>query len=370
MLKDREKTGKELIDELARLRGEVERLKRRSPPAGDSGMDEGQSEQQFRMLIEALPDIVLTVDRDGRYLKVLAQRNSLLAAPPSELEGKLIHDSLPREIADQCLAIIQETFDSREGQVVEYELDVIGGHKWFEGRTSPLLEPDGAIRKVLWIARDVTERKQAEEEIKAALAEKEILLKEIYHRVNNNLQIIISLLKLQAGYIADRETRELFQQNRNRITSMAIIHEMLYQAENLANIDFPRYVRKLADYLCYQYSVNPAAIRLEQDIEGIRLNLNTAIPCGLIVNELLSNCLSHCFPEGTEGIIRITMRRSATNEIKLTIENNGISFPEDLSAQDPPSFGLELIHTLARQLGGELEIQRGEWTVFRITFQE
>lgn len=373
-MKDNGKTKEQLIGELIQLRGQVARLEREQDSArfirqskdrNSARIDEG--EEQLRMVVEALPDVVLTVDREGRYLKVMAQKNSLLAAPASELEGKLLHDFLPVDIADQCLDTIRRTFDSRQGQVVEYELDVIGGHKWFEGRTSPLLNPNGPIRKILWIARDVTGQKEAEEEIKTTLEEKEVLLKEIRHRVNNNMQRIISLLKLQAGYITDPETRGLFRQSKNRIWAMSIIHEMLYQSDNLAGIEFKKYIYSLTDHLFSQYPINPGQISLEMDIRDIRLDLTTAIPCGLIINEIISIFLNQSFPKAPpSGVIRITMGRSPADEVELTVTGNGFCFPEENKSS---SFGLELINTLARQLGRGLEVDWGDWTVFRLSFQ-
>jgi PAS domain S-box-containing protein len=373
-MKDKDKSKEQLIGELIQLRQQSARSEsgRKSgksiqsrPEHESSGIDEG--EYQLRMVIAALPDVVLTINREGRYLKVMAQNNALLAAPDYELEGKLIREFLPVDIADRCLEIIGRTFDSRQGQIVEYELDVLGGHKWFEGRTSPLVEPDGTIHKILWIARDVTGRKEAESEIKTALEEKEVLLKEIRHRVNNNMQLVISLLNLQAGYITDPESWELFHQSRNRIWAMAIIHEMLYQSENLAKIDFERYIYSLTNNLFSQYSIKPGQIKLERDIRDVRLDVNKAIPCGLIINEIISICLNQSFPKNkTERGIRVTMRLSAEDEVELIVAGNGLSFPEEIESS---SFGLELINTLAGQLGGALEVDRGDWTVFRISFQ-
>ncbi|MFH1039358.1 MAG: histidine kinase dimerization/phosphoacceptor domain -containing protein [PVC group bacterium] len=359
-------TKKQLLEEVRRLRREVSRLEK----ARETDAAAGIGKAQLRMLVEALPDVVLTLDGAGRYLKMLARRNGLLGALPEELDGKCIHDIIPRETADQCVAIIGKTIESGEGQVVEYELDVIEGHRWFEGRTSPLREPDGSISKVLWIARDVTGRKQAEERIKTALEEKELLLKEIYHRVKNNLQIIISLLKLQAGYVTDSETQELFRKSRNRIASMAIIHEILYSADNLTSVDFNRYIHTLISHLFSGYAIQPGKIRLETDIRDIFLDINTAIPCGLIINELVSSCLDRGCPDHDRGIIRISMRRPAGKGIELSFSSRGGDGPEELVGKKNPSFGRELIETLTRQLGGKLKIERNEWTTLKITFSD
>ncbi len=365
-MKDSALTKKQLLEEVRQLREEVSRLEK----TRKTDTPEEDGETQLRMLVESLPDVVLTLDGEGRHLKVLAQRDGLLLARPEDMRGKLIRDIMPRKTADQCVAIIRQTIASGEGQIMEYELDVVEGHRWFEGRTSPLREPDGSIPKVLWIARDVTERKQAEERIQTALKEKELLLKEIYHRVKNNLQIIISLLKLQAGYVTDDSTQKLFRKSCNRIASMAIIHEILYRADNLAQVDFNLYINSLVSHLFYGYAVGQEQIRLETEIRDIFLDINTAIPCGLIINELVSSCLDLGFPEHGRGIIRITMLRPTEDEIELSFSCRRDGWPKDLIDEKNLSFGMELIQTLTKQLGGELKLERNKWTTVKITFSD
>ncbi len=359
-MKKKKPSREELAREVAGLRRELDLLRERGgePPAA----------VQLEKMFAALPDVVMTLDGEGRYLKVLARSDLLLADRPEKLEGNLIRDFLPPPTAELCLSVIRETIDSAREQTVEYRLETLDGWKWFEGRTSPLPEADGTIEKVLWIARDISARKDAEETLTKALREKDLLLKELYHRVNNNLQIVISLLKLQAGYVGDEATRALLRRNRNRIASMAMIHEILYGSDNLNRIDFGRYLDTLANYLFEQYSVTPGTIRLESEVGEVDFNINTAIPCGLILNELLAGSLEGAGTPPPRGIIRIGIRLLEPGRVEISFARRGENFPEFPPDSPAPSFGLELIQTLADQLGGTLESGGGEWTVWKINF--
>lgn len=351
-----------LRQELARIRGGAEPGPEQPPPPGEPAA------LQLEKMFAALPDVVLSLDGEGRYLKVLARRDELLAARPEELEGKLIRDFLDPEAAELCLAVIAATIESGKEQTVEYRLETLEGWKWFEGRTAPLPEADGTIEKVLWIAREVTARKDAEEAVKNALKQKDLLLKELYHRVNNNLQIIISLLKLQSEYAPDGKTRALLRRNRDRISSMALIHEILYSSQDLNRIDFGRYLETLGRYFFEQYSPAAAAVKLETEAGEISLDINTAIPCGLFLNELLSASLEAPAASPPRGTIRIGILSRQPDRIEIFFARRGENFPDIPPDPDTTSFGLELIQTLADQLGGRLETTGGDWTTWKIAF--
>jgi len=219
------------------------------------------------------------------------------------------------------------------------------------------------------IIEDITERKRAEEEIQASLKEKEVLLDEIHHRVKNNLQVISSLLRLQSGYIEDERYAEMFKESQSRVQSMALIHDKLYQSSDLARIDFGEYIKGLAGALFKSHGSEAARIALKTEVEGIVLGANHAMPCGLIVNELVSNSLKHAFPKGRRGEIRIAMRPTAENELELVVSDNGIGVPEDLDFRNMESLGLQLVTILAEdQLGGQIELDRTGGTRFQIRF--
>jgi two-component sensor histidine kinase len=226
----------------------------------------------------------------------------------------------------------------------------------------------GNAVRMVGITMDATASKQAAEEIKASLAEKEVLLKEIHHRVKNNLQIISSLLNLQSDYVKNHETLEILKVCQNRVTSMALIHEQLYQTEDLAQIDFAEYIENLATNLLTSYERDSDAIALKLNIDDIKLNIDTAIPCGLIINELISNSLKYAFIPGKPGEIFISFHTKPDNYLQLIISDNGIGLPLDLDINNTDSFGLQLVTALTSQLGGTIEINRDIGTQFIIQF--
>lgn len=240
---------------------------------------------------------------------------------------------------------------------------------------------------------EITRRKEAEEGIKASLREKEVLLKEIHHRVKNNLQVVSSLLYLQSERISDPAVLGMLQDSRSRIRSMALVHERLYQAQDLSRIDFSAYVLDLANHLLGSYCLNPSAVTLEVIADDVVLDVNTAVPCGLIINELVSNSLKHAFPShstveadclasagghreggpwrttdsGTDKI-RIELRMDADGQLQLLVADSGVGFPETLDFHNTESLGLLLVNSLVRQLRGTAELNRQNGTEFKIMF--
>ena len=212
-------------------------------------------------------------------------------------------------------------------------------------------------------------RKTAEESLKISLTEKEVLLKEIHHRVKNNMQIISSLLNLQSQSIQDDITRRAFQESQDRIGIMALIHEKLYRSEHLSRIDLAAYVQQLAQNLYQAYGVSPETIALHIEGEGVFLDIDYAIPCGLILNELLSNSLKYAFPGGRRGRIEITLHEK-DERVNLLIRDDGAGFPEGLDFRKNQSLGLQLVNALTRQLDGTIELNRKGGTEFKITFPQ
>ncbi|MCZ6490233.1 MAG: ATP-binding protein, partial [Acidobacteria bacterium] len=218
------------------------------------------------------------------------------------------------------------------------------------------------------LVRDITERKRAEEQIKTSLREKEVLLQEVHHRVKNNLQVIVSLLNLQAARVTDRQTREMFTESRSRVRAIALMHETLYQSKDLSRIDFGEYSHTLAANLFASYGVDPEVISWRINVENGFLGVDTAIPCGLIVSELVSNSLKYAFPAGKHGEICIDFRRDDGNKCILVVKDNGIGLPKEFDLRKLESLGLQLVCTLTDQLDGSLELDCTEGTEFRITF--
>ncbi|MEA1935856.1 MAG: histidine kinase dimerization/phosphoacceptor domain -containing protein [Thermodesulfobacteriota bacterium] len=205
--------------------------------------------------------------------------------------------------------------------------------------------------------------------LKKSLKEKEILLQEIHHRVKNNMQVISSLLNLQSQYVKDKESLEMFKESRNRILSMAFVHEKLYQSEDLTKINFNDYIRSITRHLLRTCSIDPGAVRLNINCSDVFLDINKAVPCGLIINELISNSLKHAFPEGKKGEITIDFHPDRDNRLTLVVSDTGTGFPEDINISDAKTLGLQLISALTDQLKGTLEIERDGGTAFKITFK-
>ena len=262
--------------------------------------------------------------------------------------------------------------DVFKGKTVRWEWYSFINKKTYDLIDTPLNNTDGSISK-LEIFRDITERKQAEEKIKASLQEKEALLKEIHHRVKNNLQIISSLLNLQAVHIHDEFYKNIFQESQNRIRSMVLVHEKLYQSKDLTAINVHDYVNGLLQHLCNLYGVEQKEIAVKTDIENIILDIDTAIPYGLIINELVSNSLKHAFVEpNVDPLLEITIKLHPRrkNETVLIVRDNGVGFPDGLDFKKTNSLGMQLVCTLTEQLSGDIELTRDKGTTFTISLKK
>jgi two-component sensor histidine kinase len=212
---------------------------------------------------------------------------------------------------------------------------------------------------ILYVCRCITERKRAEEKIRASLVEKEILLKEVHHRVKNNMQIVSSLLELQSDSISDERSRVCLRESQNRIRSMALIHERLYQSKNFASIDLGEYIADLSQYLFNSYATESERVSLKIDAGDFALDIGRAVPCGLIINELISNSLKHAFPDGRSGDISVRVS-SEGGWITLQVADTGVGMPAGLDTSNTDTLGLQLVNLLAKQLRGSISFSGGE----------
>ena len=246
----------------------------------------------------------------------------------------------------------------------------------------------GEVQGVFAAARDITERKNAENELRRirdeleirvrertselmkSLAEKELLIKEVHHRVKNNLQIVSSMFELQSTYMKDKKAIIAFMEGRNRVATMALIHEKLYNSGDLSRIRFAEYIEELTSNIFASYGVNSEKIRLNINVGDVFFDINTAIPCGLIINELVSNSIKHAFTDRNNGEINIELHPENNDKYLLTINDNGRGFPPDLDFQKSDTLGLKLVITLTNQLNGTIELDRTAGTKFTIMFSE
>jgi PAS domain S-box-containing protein len=242
--------------------------------------------------------------------------------------------------------------------------------KWVWEKGRGVYTPDGKVIALEGFISDITERKKIEEEIQASLKEKEVLIKEVHHRVKNNLQVIYSLLSLQSGYVHDPQALEMFKECQDRVKSMALIHEILYRSKDLAKVDFGEYVNTLVANLNRSYKSKRARVDIKIDVAQTMLDLDVAIPCGLIINELVSNALKYAFIDRESGVIEILLRQPEEGTYNLIIRDNGVGFPQSIDFKQTVTLGLQLVNTLAEQLDGKIDLNRGEGTEFVITFAD
>jgi two-component sensor histidine kinase len=232
---------------------------------------------------------------------------------------------------------------------------------------SPIESGDGPL--ILCVVRDITERKRAER-VLHSLHEKEVLLKEVHHRVKNNLAVISSLFYLQSTYTHDEPTIRILQESQDRVRSMALVHETLYRSEDFAAADFAQYAATLSEQLLRSHKPISSTIQLSTDLESVPMGIDLAVPCGLILNELLTNALKHAFPEGRGGEVCVALKKRADGTCLLRVADSGVGIPEGFDIDTAPSLGLRLIRSLARQIDGAFELERaGQGTDARLTFK-
>ena len=275
-------------------------------------------------------------------------------------ERKRAEDVLARQAADLLKA--HEILEERDRELAD-TLEQARKYREAQERARELAVINEELKA------EIERRVEAEVRITASLQEKEVLLKEIHHRVKNNLQIISSLLNLQSGYIDDSQTLEMFRESQSRIQSMALIHEKLYQSEDLARVDFAEYVQNLVSFLMRSYGRGAGVVDTEIDVAPVFLNLDTSIPCGLIISELMTNALKYAFPQGRGGKVYVRLQPQEEGMYTLVVGDDGVGFPEDIDFMDTESLGLQLVTTLTDQLDGTIELDRSAGTEFRIVFR-
>jgi PAS domain S-box-containing protein len=321
-----------------------------------------ESEERFRRLLEATEEGIAIHD-NGLILDTNERLAAIFGYELYEIVGMNIVELTAPQSRDNVIKNIISGYDRpfeasairKDGS--QFPVEIIGRAAHYQGKEAKVS-----------IIRDISERIRVEEALRASVAEKEVLIKEIHHRVKNNLQIISSLLKLQSATVKTAEAQKYLKISRDRVQSMAFIHDKLFHSKELTNIDFSGYVRQLTSHLLNSYGVKPDKIKLNLKAENVFLDIDTAVPCGLLVNELVSNCLKHAFPNGMNGEIDIEIVHDSENKINLTVKDNGVGFAGDYHEIRSGSLGLQLIDSLSRQLGGTVSFETQNGTCFSIKF--
>ncbi len=319
-----------------------------------------QAEEKHRALSAAVPDLIMRIDRQGKVLDSNG-RSRVMGLETEGMIGRSLGELLGPELAWRCMEAIRDALRADVVPVFEHRYSTPVGPRDIEVRTVAI-----GPMEVLEIARDITERKQAEETQK-----KDVLLREIHHRIKNNLQVISSLLYLQSQQVGDPRIARIFEENRNRVHAIALIHEKLYQVQSSGGIRFAGYLRDLTNNLFIAYGKGTSQIRLALKVEeNLVLGMNSAILCGMLVHELVSNALLHSFPAGRAGQISVEMEEWQNRRFCLTVADDGIGFPDGFDLNSSSSMGLMLVQLFARQLEAHLELERDGCTRFVISFTE
>jgi PAS domain S-box-containing protein len=328
-----------------------------------------KSEARLRAVLENDIQAFILVDRDYR-IKLLnrvacelawqvscseiEQEGSLLLIVPEAYREKF-KEHIDRALGGE-LVHLEEKVDGEKGEIF-----------WFEFFIAPVLDQKGVVSDAVLSILDITGRKINEEQIRASLNEKEVLLREVHHRVKNNMQIISSLLNLQAKYISDPDVARIFMESQKRVRSMALIHEKLYHSKDLSSVNFSEYLRSLVSYLCHNSGRDSIFCSIKAG--KVMMGVDIAIPLGLIVNELVSNALKHAFPGENQGTVHIELKpvKESKGLFTLSISDDGVGLGEDVKFDESRTLGLQLVKDMVEQIDGTLELKREKGTSFLIT---
>lgn len=370
------------------------------------------SSEYYRVLTDESQDSIFVINRndDVQFINIIAAKQ--LGLRPEQVIGKASATLFPPDIAEHQRAKLQKIFETGAMERFEYLIPFHGSMTWQDIFLIPITNETGEVNSVMGVARDITKRKKAEDSIvelnkilgaeadkllmvnmelkdaqdaglnimedmeserrklDASLKKSGVLLREVHHRVKNNLQIILSLMRLQARAVTDSSYDGIFKDTISRITAISLIHEKLYHSETFAKIGLRDYIRDFVGDLFQTYGVTEGRISLKTDVEAPDIDLDKAIPLGLIINELITNSIKHAFTGDRTGEIRITIQPVSLNELELIVADNGNGIPVELNIRDTKTLGMQLIISLAeQQLRGSIEISRNKGTEVRIRFK-
>ncbi|MGA9118302.1 MAG: histidine kinase dimerization/phosphoacceptor domain -containing protein [Bacteroidota bacterium] len=326
-----------------------------------------RSEKKYRTIFENVQDVFYQTDLQGTITEISPSIMRYSGLTRSRLLGQSFRDLFFTKVDWEELTKLLLA----KGEVTDFEVAFTpqGRQPLFVSvNAHVVLDANDDAVGVEGSLRDITERKRAQERIESTLHEKEMLLKEIHHRVKNNMQVISSLLSLQAAEARDSATREGLIDSQNRVRSMALVHEKLYRSANMSDIDFGEYLKSVIGELARSYLRDNVSYAVE--VDAIHLGIDIAIPCGLIVNELVSNAFKHAFPEGRKGTVKVTLRRKQGGGIQLRIKDDGVGIPADKDPREMTSMGMGIVFALTDQISANVAVERDDGTTFIVDFKE
>ncbi|RFT15697.1 MAG: diguanylate cyclase/phosphodiesterase (GGDEF & EAL domains) with PAS/PAC sensor(s) [Candidatus Saccharicenans subterraneus] len=328
-----------------------------------------ESDNYYKALLEATPDMVVITDTDG-YITYASESTARFLG--YNMAEELLGKNNQELFAPEDLEKIQQagSFIGEYGFLGPIIASVVkkSGEKRTVEINSSQVRISGQLVAYIGIMRDITERLNLENELRQILIEKEILIREVHHRVKNNLQLIHSLLRLQAQYHSSSEVRIALKDTLGRIRSIALIYESLLRSTRLDRIHLDRYLEKIVSHALSLYRQDGREIRIEQRLDEVQVDLALAHPCGLIVSELISNALKHAFNGRKEGTIRISLEKANGRQVVLTVSDDGKGLPENFDPKGSTSFGWQIIHDLVKQLKGTMSCKSGQGTEVRVIF--
>lgn len=327
------------------------------------------SEARFRAILAAEPECVKVVGPSGRLLEMNPAGLVMLEADTvDEVRARPLADFVVPQDRDAFNRLFETVIGGGSGRLEFQIVGLRGTRRWLETYATPLQE-GAEDRNMLAITRDISETKRTEAALRSSLREKEALLKEVHHRVKNNLQVVASLLRLEGRRVDDPSTVSVLDQMQGRIQSMALLHEALYRSGDFARVDLASYIRQLTSQIMRSASARVGSVALRLELASVMVDIDQAIPCGLIVNELASNSLKHGFPEGRTGELRIRLSHPPSGSpLVLSVSDDGVGLPRDFEARRARSLGVQLVSDLARQLQGDLTIGPGPGAMFEVRF--
>ncbi len=325
-----------------------------------------RNEARLRAIFNSAQDVIYLKDREGRYTHVNEAMEQFFNMRAGQIIGKTDADLFRPEQADEIEQIDRQVLAGRPHRG-EFTRHIKGIEKIVETIKAPVWDDEGTINGLCGVTRDMSEHYRLRQQIETALEEKEILLRELYHRTKNNMQVIASIISLRKSVEKNSRLKEVLNELENKIYSMALVHQKLYQSQNLSKIDVEEYIKDLANLILNSFQQPGRSITVNFDVKSIHCLIDTVVPLGIVINELLTNAIKHAFLGRSTGNISIAADNNDKDELVVEISDDGIGMPEELDVEHTDSIGLQIVQNVVElQLNGRVELVRSRGTTWRL----